>query len=368
MAGRALALALLASLAAAQDHLYKPDAAWLALATEAWLVWMPDDDGASFDAKAGKEGGADPAPKFPTLTFKRVYVLQSVADPKQCRKAVVEWKTVQEMPLGLSPVTVREDGTLVLSPLDRRILFLCRPDGTTSSVPCVARDKSAALVAAYPDGVVLQAPPPDEIKPRGPEPGLKDSVLYWVAWDGNCLGSDKAHRMTFHDPVPTRFLLHVARFGDDVAMSDGVYSPRRRTRQRFPHGGAEISIYAFDGRVALGSTFACAVRESDDCGMVDDHEYFLARDGVGYWLEKGDGSEWAIRACRLRDRKMLVTLGHIRFWGELSPPRRVEGSTLADYDPTSKTRFTIYWTHEGLRWSGEDGWQSRAWLADADFK
>lgn len=262
------AVALLAAPAVAQDHAYEPDAAWLAHATEKWLVWLPDDKGASLDPPAEEAAdetdinGLKLPKKFLGLASKTVYVLQSAADPKQLRKVVVEWKDPKEEPRGLRPVAVRDDGTLVLAGMDGDEIVLCWPDGRTSPASRFARDKPAVLVAAYPDGVVLQTPPPDELKPRGPARGLKEAALYWVAWGEFGLESEKAQRMSFHEGVVTASEVHVARFGDDVAMPVGIYSPRRKRRQRFCSESAQ-SIYAFDGRVALGSAFSYSVPLED---------------------------------------------------------------------------------------------------------
>ncbi|MHC4134886.1 MAG: hypothetical protein ACYS0K_07875 [Planctomycetota bacterium] len=386
MVGRVVtALVLLTALVAAQDYAYEPDAAWLAHATEKWLVWLPDDKGASLDPPAKKDEEETEAeedegdlkfrkpkslPDLRDLTMlQRAYVLQSVADPKRRHKVVVEWKIGQDRPV-VRPVTVRDDGALVLTVLNRNYVYLHWPDQEPVRVPCLARSKSAVLVAAYPDGVVLQAPRPDDLeRPRPGDLGarFKDAVLYWVPWSRYGLDSDKAQKMSYGKGVSTMFRLRVARFEDRIAMPGGVYSLSRKRRKTF-QGKTQVSIYAFDGRVALGSQFSHSVRRKDGCGMVRDHEYFLARDGVGYWLEEGNRGLWTIKACRLRDRQIVLSLGHVPFRGKLSPPRAVEASTLAHTDSSSKTRFSIYWDKKGLRWTGEDGWTSSAWLKDADFK
>lgn len=382
----------------AQEHAYAPSEAQLTHATEKWLVWLPDDEGESLDAptkeqdeeeeKKEKDEGTEipglekfkeppklevPDPRI----LRRVFVVQESADKSALRRIVVDWEPEG---LGQSPntpfaVTVLDDGTLVTTDFHSNLFALQRhgPDGKSHRDACFAKGKAGALVEAYPDGIVMQVPGPDPVQPRDlvRERGFKEFHLYWVPFGDHGIDDRKAARMTFSE-ISAQFGLRVARFGNSVAIPGYIYDLKRKKRKKFDYQSSQ-SIDAFDGTTAISGRFSYAVREKDHNLSPGDQEFFVARNGIGYWFDPGNRGVWRIFAVRFKDREgKKLEFGRFPFEGDkwnLNVRLRA-ANTIVALRAKRVARMTIYWTARGLTWADWDGdrWVTRAWLTDKDFE
>ena len=132
-------------------------------------------------------------------------------------------------------------------------------------------------------------------------------------------------------------------------------------------GKSSGSVYAFDGNVALGRMIPYSIYEKHRKGVVVKHNYFVARDGIGYWVEEGNRGVCEIKAHRLQNRDKVITIGRVAFGEDVSPDFHREASTFAQRDIKLRSRFTIYWDKEKLNWCEHNRWLMRPWLKAEDF-
>ncbi len=357
-------VALLSTLTLAQEHTYKPGEARLVHATSKWLLWKPDDKGASLEGGGG--------PRFPRSKaaevmekFRDVYVLQRTGRPKDVRVVPVQQLSMSGDPkdaaiITMKPVTVRDDGVLVfLDSLQHKLAFV-RASGLRHFETCVVNKTRAGVVALYPDGMVAY-------HPHRWKKGGKTTTLYWVPWGARGADMKKARKMCSYPRSRETFSIDVVRHGDKIATPQGVYSLTPGGWKPYATPPGPETVQAFDGRYVVGARRVVAVRKEDEGDLVPDRSYIVARHGVVYWLAGARSAMKKIMAAPLRTKGRTRAVGRIRYSGRLFflP---ILANTLSVHDLESKKRFTIYWDDKGLHWSSGNRWRFKAWLKPTDFE
>lgn len=359
---RGLPVFLLCAFASAQELLYQPGEAHLACATERWLVWIPD-----------KDPEAKPKPKFENAEeLKRyleaqaefasaVFIVQDIEE--RSRRFRVEAKLKRELGrTGLLPVGALADGTIVTSDHVGHELHLFGKDGRHRHGGCYTGNYDAAtFVAAYEDGVVLLTGQ-TRIR-RGLDPQRRRAHLYFVPIIDGGTEHGKAVRMTTGRGLWTMGPVHVARFKEKIALSGFVFSVKSRKRRKLD-ASADNDILAFDGTTAVGRTSMSGTKRKSIRAVEDRRPYFLARDGIGYWVDRNK----EIRACRLDDQAGEVKLlGRVSWPGEFHRRQLYEWCVVTN-DHQVRRRATIFWTQNQLVWTDGRAWRKHKLLFTSDFE
>jgi hypothetical protein len=176
--------------------------------------------------------------------------------------------------------------------------------------------------------------------------------------------------------VKTTTTPHVARHGNKVALPGYVFDLKTKRRRKLA-GDPLVRTYAFDGEIAVGRFRYVGFRDKDAGKILAKRTYILARDGIGYWIERSRNNalDYTIKAAEIRKPGMrVIEVGKFKSATTDPGPEFILGRSIALSDkarspvPAKWKRFSFYWNEHSLVWNSAHTWHSRCLLAPKDFE